>query len=123
MAKWMPSASRPGIFKSRGQVAPVDKTTASLSARILWMSVSTPTCAFGTNTCKTGVLSLPLKHRVHEPYHALRGHEVYAALHDGLVKFHAGCGRFLNTKLLFDKIYTYLGIPYMRRPPIRSLRS
>lgn len=49
IAKWMPSASRLGILRSRGQVAPVQMTTASFSARSCSASMLTPTCALGTN--------------------------------------------------------------------------
>lgn len=49
MAKWIPSASRLGIFKSRGHVAPVHMITTSFSARKSSILMSLPTCALGTN--------------------------------------------------------------------------
>ena len=49
IAKCTPSASRPGIFRSRGHVAPVAKTTASFCARRAVASMSLPTSVLVTN--------------------------------------------------------------------------
>ncbi len=52
MAKCIPLTSRLGIFKSRGHVAPVQRTTASFSSRSVLASMSTPTFALETKVCK-----------------------------------------------------------------------
>ena len=43
MAKWMPASSRPGTGRSRGLVAPHDRTIASNSRRSSSPVTSTPT--------------------------------------------------------------------------------
>lgn len=54
-------------------------------------------------------------------YHTLRRHEIQPALDDGLVKFHAAIGT--QGGIPSNLCETYFGMPYIKRPPMRSLRS
>lgn len=66
MAKCTPWASRPGMGRSRGFVAPAASSTASCDALTTLMSTFLPTCAFVTNftpsaACAAPVSLAPLK--------------------------------------------------------------
>ncbi|RNA35417.1 hypothetical protein BpHYR1_037195 [Brachionus plicatilis] len=52
----MPFKWRPGMFKSRGQVAPVDTNTASYCCSKWAESTSLPTSTFGLNSMPSWVI-------------------------------------------------------------------
>ena len=117
----MPSASRFGIFKSRGHVAPVHIMTTSFSARKSSISISLPTCALGTNVCSR----ISWRYLVDVDHSAL-------TTPSAAMRSRRRCTTDLSSFMLIQcqgsscelaAQKTYLGMPYMRRPPMRSFRS
>lgn len=115
----MPATSRLGILRSRGQVAPVQITTASFSFCSWFTSTSTPTFALGTKVC--GRLVTYRKERPEATYDALCSHQIKTALDHSLLEFHAANINWLGVQVEVES--AYFGIPYIRSPPIRSFRS
>lgn len=121
MAKWMPSASRFGIFRSRGHVAPVHMITTSFSARKSSISISLPTCALGTNVCSNISLHdlVVVDHSVlTTPSAAMRSRRRWTTDLSSFMLIQ--CQGLL---LASAAQRTHFGMPYMRRPPMRSFRS